>query len=457
MPIPPGADEMDAKAARSARRPGSIRCPSEPFGEDPYMLSARFQPLIRLGPLALLALCCVACEERARPTLGPLNGPEGSWHQWRGPQRDGTAFSSQPEDAWSFGTPQVLWRRPLGEGLGGIAIDDGKALVLAAKSGEEFLIALDAASGDELWRIALGPTFLDGHGNGPRTTPLIADGRVYAHASRQLIAADLTGRLLWQQPLAVPPEWGFSASPLLVDGHLVVHSHLATEQAGGASIWAFDPTSGEVVWSNGSGHPGYASPMAAELAGKRQVISFLGQALVGLDPVDGRRLWNHPWTTSYSVNAADPIVLPEDRLFISSGYQSGAALLQVSVDGEGTWQVEEIWRSRSMQNHFSSSVRVGDLLFGFDNATFKCISLLDGQTLWRQRGFGRGSLVATDGGLAVLTEDGVLVLVAPDRDGYRELARLEILQGDVWTPPSLAGQWLYARDHHDIVCLNLAG
>ncbi len=431
------------------------------FQLSPALLDATpSHPLrtVKTGLLTLLALSWLACGEAPQPPSLPANGPEGSWHQWRGPQRDGTAFSSDPQDAGAFGTPKIIWRRPLGEGLGGIAIDDGKALVLAAKSGEEFLIALDAGNGDELWSTALGPTFLDGHGNGPRSTPLIADGRVYAHGSRFLVAADLSsGRLIWQLPLAAPPEWGFSASPLLVDGQLIVHSHLVSDPADDSAIWALHPESGEILWTSGSGHPGYASPLAAELAGQRQIVSFTGQELVGLHPATGQRLWSHRWTTSYSVNAADPIIFPGDRIFISSGYQSGAAMLHLSVDGAGTWQVEEIWRSRSMQNHFSSSVRVGDLLFGFDNATFKGISALDGQTLWRQRGFGRGSLIATDGGLAVLTEDGVLVLVASDPDGYRELARLEVLQGDVWTPPSLAGQWLYVRDHKDIACLNLAG
>ena len=422
----------------------------------PRHLRPRYlHPPIAIVLLSVL-LGCLACGDAPQTPAAPTDGPDGSWPQWRGPHRDGTLFSQDAQGTWAFGAPKILWRHALGEGLGGIAIDSDKALALAADSGEEFLIAFDAAKGDELWRTSLGPTFLDGHGNGPRSTPLIADGRVYAHGSHQLVAADLgSGRLLWQHPLADPPEWGFSSSPLLVDGHLVVHSKVAIDDRGDATVWAFEPSTGELQWRSGSGHPGYASPLVADLAGQRQIVSFVDQALLGLDPSNGSVLWSYPWTTSYGVNAADPVVLPEDRLFVSSGYQSGAAMLQVSKDAAGAWRVDELWRSRSMQNHFSSSVQVGDLLFGFDNATFKCISALDGQTLWRQRGFGRGSLIATDGGLIVLTEDGVLVLVALDPDDYRELARIEVLQGDVWTPPSLAGHWLYVRDHKDLVCLNL--
>lgn len=404
--------------------------------------------------LALLAACSEAPPAAPPP---PGDGPSGSWPQWRGPQRDGSAASQGLLDAWDAQGPPVLWRRPLGEGLGGIAVADGKALVLAADSGKEFLVALDARRGDELWRTTLGKTFLDGHGNGPRTTPLIADGKVYAHGSRRLVATDLeTGKIIWQHALAEPPEWGYSSSPLLVDERLIVHSKLAGDEASDTAVLALDRHSGDLLWSSEAGHPGYASPLVAELAGRRQIVSFIGEGLAGLDPITGQRLWHFPWKTSYNVNAADPLLLSDDRIFISSGYQNGAALLAITTDATGALEANPVWNSRSMKNHFSSSVRVGDHLYGFDNATFKCISIADGQTLWRERGFGKGSLIVADDKLIVLTDDGWLVLLDPTPNGYVELGRVEVLEGDSWTPPSLAGQWLYVRDHQDIVCLNLA-
>lgn len=429
-----------------------------PYASQHRLSTAHRRRWIRnLGCVAALSLLLGACSE-PRPTTPPppADGPSGSWHQWRGPHRDGTANSQQLLDSWQNGEPTVLWRRPLGEGLGGIAIAGDRVLVLAAVGGDEFLTALDARLGDTLWKTTLGPTFLDGHGNGPRTTPLIVDGTVYAHGSHTLVAADLaSGKLLWQQPLADPPEWGFSSSPLWADGRLVVHTHLAGDHASDAIV-AVDPATGHRLWSAEEGHTGYSSPLLGTLAGETQIVSFIGHGLVGLDPSDGRRLWHHDWKTSYSVNAADPILLPPNRLFVSSGYQNGAVMLQIEADTTDSMAVEEVWNSRSMKNHFSSSVRFGDYLYGFDNATFKSISIQDGQTLWRQRGFGKGSLIVADGKLIVLTDDGVLVLVQPNPDGYQELGRSQILQGDSWTPPSLAGQWLYVRDHQDIVCLDLA-
>ena len=420
----------------------------------PASLQAKTLPWC-LYAMAFLAL---ACGETAStpPSAPPENGPTGSWPQWRGPQRDGTAPSQNLLDAWPEGQPTELWRQPLGEGLGGVAIDDGTVWALAAENQEEFLIALDARLGTPLWKTPLGPTFLDGHGNGPRTTPLVMDGRVFVHGSQQLAAVDAaTGKIHWKLPLAEPPEWGYSSSPVWAGDRVVVHTHVAGEHAD-AAVVALAPEDGSVLWSAESGHPGYASPLYAELAGQPQIVSFIGPGLVGLDPADGSRLWFRDWQTSYNVNAADPVLLPPDRIYVSSGYQNGAVMLQVADDDAGALRLEEVWNSRSMKNHFSSSVRHGDHLFGFDNATFKAISVHDGQTLWRQRGFGKGSLIVADEKLVVLTDDGVLVLVRPSPDGYEELGRTQVLQGDSWTPPSLAGQWLYLRDHQDLVCLNLA-
>lgn len=408
--------------------------------------------------LCAIAFLGIACGETASPAPSspPAEGPSGSWPQWRGPERDGTAQSQGLLGAWQEGQPSVLWRQPLGEGLGGVAIHDGKVWALAAESQEEFLVALDARLGTPLWKTPLGSTFLDGHGNGPRTTPLVVDDRVFVHGSHQLAAVDaVTGKVHWKLPLAEPPEWGFSASPVWAGDRVVVHTHLAGEHAG-ATVVALAPEDGRVLWSAESGHPGYASPLFGELAGRPQIVSFIGPGLVGLDPDDGSRLWFQEWKTSYNVNAADPVLLPPDRIYLSSGYQNGAVMLRVEADDAGALSLDEVWNSRSMKNHFSSSVRHGDHLYGFDNATFKAIAVHDGQTLWRQRGFGKGSLIVADDKLVVLTDDGALVLVNPSPDGYEELGRVQVLQGDSWTPPSLAGQWLYLRDHQDLVCLNLA-
>lgn len=417
-------------------------------------------------PLACLALCSVVwlgCGGTGEPTVDgiPASGPDGEWPQWRGPERTGVVQPSGPlATQWPEGEPKTLWRRDLGEGLGGIAVADGRAYALAARRSSEALVAFDARLGTELWRLDLGETFKDGHGNGPRSTPAVHEGTVYATGSRRIVAADASnGAELWTRPLGEAPQWGFSSSPL-VDGELlIVHGTLdqpaeSSPDERGAVI-ALDRATGATAWTAEPGHPGYSSPLIAEIAGRRHLVSFVAAGLLGLDPQTGERLWIHPWTTAYSVNAADPIILPGDRIFISAGYDSGSQLLQILADGEG-FRVEEVWRTHRMKNHFSSSVLVGEHIFGFDNSTLQCLQVVDGKPCWRQRGFGKGSLITTGDHLLVLGDEGTLALVEASGDEYRELGRVQALEYGSWAPPSLAGQWIYLRNHDEIVSLNLA-
>lgn len=408
-------------------------------------------PLLAL--LMFLPLGCGGEEGVAGPP--PSHGPEGEWPQWRGPSRDGKVVSEGLRGDWSEDGPAILWRRPLGEGFGAIAVAAERLLVLYADGRQESLAALDARSGETLWELPFGRTFRENHGDGPRTSPLVADGMVYSMGSRRLVAASLEdGGERWSRELDEPPQWGFSASPLLVDGRLIVQGWLKGEEG---TVFALDPATGATLWAAESGHPGYASPLATELAGRRQILSFLASGLTALDPATGERLWQHPWSTAYGVNAADPVLVGDDRVFISSGYDSGACLVRVSADAEGAPIAEELWRERRMKNHFSSSVVVGNTLYGFDTANLVAFDLEEGEHLWRQRGLGKGSLIVAGEHLLVLGEEGQLVLVEPTPDAYHELGRLQILEHGSWTPPTLAGHWLFARDHHEIVAVDLGG
>ncbi|MCB1035892.1 MAG: hypothetical protein KDD47_18875, partial [Acidobacteria bacterium] len=149
------------------------------------------------------------------------------------------------------------------------------------------------------------------------------------------------------------------------------------------------------------------------------------------------------------------IFVPPNRLFVSSGYDTGSALLEIrKVDGR--FEVGEIWKARNLKNQFSSSVLLGDTLYGFDNETFKAVDLATGKDLWRQRGLGHGSLISADGYLIVLGEKGKLVLVEASREGYREKASVEVFDGKCWTLPTLVGNRLYLRDEKELVSLDLA-
>ncbi len=404
--------------------------------------------------LVAVVLFLSGCWSSPAPEEGDLpdSGPGGEWPQWRGPNRDGHSPTTGLPQRWLAGEPKQLWRRPLGEGFSGIAVAGGRLFTQFAQDEDEFLVALDARDGREVWRSAMGKTLIDGNGNGPRATPAIAGGVVYALGSlgRLVAVAADDGRGIWQRDLVERPSRGYCSSPLVEGGLLIVHGRPGDP----AAVLAVDKATGETAWVAGEGHPGYASPVAVTLGGKRQILSFIADGLVGLAADSGEELWRIPWTTSYEINAADPIFLPPDRVFLSSGYGKGALLVRVRQSGEG-FRVEELWRTKKMKNHLNSSVVVGEHLYGFDNATLRCIAAATGETLWGKRGLDKGSLITADGKLIVLGGKGVLAFVEATPEEYRELAKVQALEGQCWTSPTLAGRWLFLRNHQEIVCLTL--
>ena len=174
--------------------------------------------------------------------------------------------------------------------------------------------------------------------------------------------------------------------------------------------------------------------------------------VTAVTPAEGRLLWRHTWHTSYDVNAATPVFVAPDRIFISSGYDKGAALLRIKAGGAG---VEQVWQSRVMKNHMATSVLHQGHLYGFDAGILKCIEAASGESAWRKRGLGKGSLILADGHLFVLGEGGDLALVEATPIEYREKGRVEIFKSKCWTAPSLSGGKLYLRDEREIVCLDV--
>jgi glucose dehydrogenase len=320
---------------------------------------------------------------------------------------------------------------------------------------KELAVCLDAADGRELWRTPIGRKFLDDLGNGPRSTPTVADGVVYVLGAHGVLAAlDAgDGRKVWEVDLPAVfgskvPNWGYSASPL-VDGDLVL---LEVGGSPARALVAFDRGTGAVRWSLGDGEAAYSSPVAMTLGGIRQYVFArrTGSEVVAVSPA-GKELWRHP---APATMITMPLFVAPDKVYLSSGDDAGAMLLRVR-GSEGKLVAEEIWKSRLMKNHFNGAVQVGEFLYGFDNGTFKCLSLSTGQQRWAQRGLGKGSLVAGDGLLFVLSDRGTLVLVEANPDTYTEKARFQALSGKTWTSPTLAGGRLYLRGMSEVVALDV--
>ncbi len=217
---------------------------------------------------------------------------------------------------------------------------------------------------------------------------------------------------------------------------------------------AIERTSGDVVWSSQDGAAAYSSPVAATLAGRRQIVTAIGRGLVALDPLDGDLLWEHEWKTSYDLNIAMPVVLPEGRVLLSSGYDKGAVLLEVALDGD-TWSATPKWTQRLFRNHFSTSVYHDGMLYGFDEDTLKCLDAATGEERWANRDFGKGNLVRVGDTLVVLSVKGELALVEATGESFQERARARVLDERCWTAPAVAAGRVYLRNSSEIACFDL--
>ena len=381
------------------------------------------------------------------------------WPRYRGPDGDGVSRETGLLREWPASGPKVLWRTQLGTGYSGLAVAGDRLYTLFGAGGDELAAAFDAATGRQLWRRRIGPDRQDGQGGGPRATPTVDGELVYAVGAQGALAAleTATGKVRWSIDLvekygAQVPQWGVSSSPVVERDLLLVNAG----GGGNRSLLGLDKRTGKLVWAAESDSAGYSTPLVLDLAGARQAIFFAGSSLISVAPESGKRYWSVPWQTRYDVNAAMPVFVAPDKIFISSGYDTGAQLLRVSSRA-GKPAVEEIWRNRVMKNHFNSSVFVDGHLYGFDDSTLKCVDPATGTECWKQRGFGKGSLLAADGHLWILSERGELVLVELGAAGYREKARARVLDGKTWTMPTLAGKKLFLRSESELVALDVAG
>lgn len=360
------------------------------------------------------------------------------WPQWRGPQRNGLSSETGWLKSWGPGGPRRLWTARVGEGWSAVAVRDGRVFTMGNSTGQDHVTCLDAATGRPVWRYSYAAG--SGDYGGPRATPTLEGEHVYTlnRAGKAFCLNAGTGKLVWTVDLrretrGEEPRWGFAGSPL-------IQGNLALYNVGTAGV-ALDRLTGRVVWKSGPETAGYASPVSYSINGQRGAAFFVAWGIVALNPENGKPFWQHPWDTTYGVNAADPI-FAGDTVFISSGYGRGGALLKVSGS-----RPQVIWENRNMKNHFNSCVLVGGALYGNDENTLKCIDLRSGAERWRMRGMGKGGLIAADGHLIVLTERGELLLVKAVPDSFQEVARAQVLRGTCWTHPVLADGRIYCRSH----------
>lgn len=396
-----------------------------------------------------LLLVLTAAVLAALPLAGQAPPPQ-DWFQWRGPNRDGHSQETGLLQAWPKGGPPPAWRAAgVGEGYSSFSASHGRLYTLGARGNLEFVVALDRATGRKLWEYQNGRRFTNDRGDGPRGTPTVDGDRLYVlGGSGDLTCLDAaSGRRIWTVNLVqtfggVNPYWGYSESPLIIGDRLVVN-------AGGrrASIVAINKANGATLWQQHSDGAGYSSPMLLRTGSLQQVIFFTDSRTLAVDARDGRLLWSYTKAANGTANIATPIVRGT-RVFVSSDYGTGAALLDVRAAGNIA-SANEVYFTRDMRNHHASSVLVGDHLYGFSSSILTALAFDTGAMAWRDRSVGKGSLVVGDGRLYLYSENGVAGLAEPSPAGYREHGRFTIPEQSgqpTWSHPILTGGLLILRD-----------
>ena len=381
------------------------------------------------------------------------------WPQWRGIERDGVSKEAGLLQKWPEGGPPLAWKATgLGEGFASVAVAAGRVITQGQSRGGQAVIALDESTGRRLWRTPNGDAYLDRRGGGPRGTPTIDGETVHALGSNgSLIALEAaTGKRLWATNLlrrfnTRNINWGISESPLIDGRRLIVNPG-----GSGASIVAIDKSNGNVIWKSLDDEAGYSSAIVIEAGGVRQYVLLTGEAAVGVRTDNGEELWRYSRVSNRTANVATPIARG-DRVFVSSNYGTGGGLLELAAHGADI-DAKEIYFSRDMRNHYNTPVLVGDHLYGYSSRILTCMNFDTGEVAWKDRAVGKGQVIAADGLLYLLSEDGVVGLAEVTPEGYRERSRFSIPRGQypTWALPVVANERLYLREQDTLYAYDIS-
>ncbi len=392
------------------------------------------------------------------------------WLQWGGPNGDYTVNVKGLAEVWPEGGPPRLWKRPLGEGYPSILYKDARLYTMYRdpESGEEVVVALDAGTGETIWEhrytVELWDDMYGGFGHGPNATPLIVGDRIVSiSVAGEVRCLDLaTGELHWKHDLpeeygrrSRDEEYGYSASPLLYDGKVIV-------MVGGDehAVVAYDPSNGKTAWKSAPGGVSYAPPLLTTLGGRDQYLYFSPQGAIGLDPATGKTLWFHEMEYSNGNHLTGMVKCDDRHVWVGSQFPTGGGRL-LEITGEGdSWTANQLWFETYLRASHWTAIRRGDHIYGSSGGNR--VSLMTafewktGKIAWRHRGFHKAQALFADDKLLFLDEDGTLSLARVSPEKFELLASAEVTDSVSWSLPTLVGTTLYLRDNAQILALDLA-
>ena len=398
-------------------------------------------------------------SEGKRSDAQPLLKPRAYWSEYRGPGRRGIYDETEIRIDWPSDGLPLLWKRPVGGGYASVVVAEGVVFTIEQRRKREVVAAYDLRTGREKWIHGWDAEFTETlGGDGPRATPVWDDGRIYAlGAEGELSCLDAdTGAKYWSRNIllengAANLQWGMAASPLIVDDKVIV----LPGGSGGKSVVAYNKSTGAPVWSVLDDRQAYTAPQLVTVADRRQILVVSAQRVMGLVPEDGSLLWEHPWVTHSGINATQPIITGKNSLYISAGYDHGAASVEIT-GRDKTFSVRTLWQNNRMKNKFGSAVLHDGHIYGLDESILACIDAATGERKWKGGRYGYGQVLLASGHLIISTETGDVVLVKAIPEKYEEVSRFSALKGKTWNVPAMAEGLLIVRNTTEMACYNVS-
>ena len=373
------------------------------------------------------------------------------WTQWRGPKRDGVVPVNLTPTSW----PQNLsreWTVDVGSGYASPLIIDGEIFLFTRQGEDEVMLALDPESGDVNWDSRYPAPFemnssTDPHGPGPKATPAYADGRLFTLGMSGIVtgfdASD--GTILWQTTASsVHPLFHTAMSPIVDNDAVIVH-------VGGhddGALTAFDVRGGQVKWEWKGDGPAYGSPVVFDVEGKRQVITYTQENLIGVDVVTGRLLWRRPFVTDYTTTSQTPVRYGD--VFLQAGRGNGITAFRVIREGDA-WTTEDVWHTSEASLHMTNGVIADSMLVGLshlNSGQFFGLDLETGDVLWRgnPRQAENASILSVGENIVALQDDAVLLVLEANRRGFDVKHQYDVAESATWTQPTVSGNRIFIKD-----------
>jgi outer membrane protein assembly factor BamB len=377
---------------------------------------------------------------------------EAEWPGFRGRNRDGIIHGVRIRTDWTKSPPVEMWRRSIGPGCSSFAIR-GNSLFTQEQRGEnEMVTCYKLSTGEPLWSHSDKARFWDSHaGAGPRSTPTLAGGRIYTLGGTGILNVlnVFNGSVIWSRNAATDAgvkalPWGFTSSPLVVGNIVIV--------ALSGKLAAYDITNGKPLWFGPDGGNSFSSPHLVTIGGVTQVILMSQSGALSVEPTGGKQLWKYSWPLEDRI--LQPAMISAGD-FLLAGEATGISRVSVS-NHNSKWSVKELWKSVEMKLNFNDFIIHKGYAYGFDGPKIACTDIKDGKCIWRGNPYRGWLLLLSDQDLLlVLTEKGDLALVEATPGQFKELARIQAINGKTWNHPVLVSDVLVVRNSLEMVAFRL--